>query len=135
MKRFFKTYGSKNQTIWPEYIDVIGEFSNDMIKNTTGFTPNELHLNKQNLRFWHEILKIPQETKMEWTAKIELTKKRIQRKQEERSKKHILKHKLTEFNIGDKILLETASLAQLASGETEGLLKFMKDHTELTENT
>lgn len=120
-KRCLRTYCHNNQKNWPEYIVTINECLNEIYNETTGYTPNELHLNKRNDRFWNKIFSLHENTEDKWDIKLELAKTRLQEKKQKRANKINSKNKITNFNVNDLVLLKSAPVSNAVAGETKGL--------------
>jgi len=94
---------------------------NEITHETTGFTPNELHLGIKDNRFWEEVIQNPFKPTIPTELKLELAGQRIRNKQKKLAAKLNSKHKPTHFNIGDDVLIKTHPVSNLLAGETAKL--------------
>jgi hypothetical protein len=123
IKRCLRTYCHKNHKTWAKCIPEINQFLNEIYHETTGFTPNELHLGKKDTRFWEKYIPNPLRTSMPLERKLQLAFKNIEKTRKKRADKLNLKRKPTILNIGDKVLIKSHPLSKAAYGETAKLFE------------
>lgn len=121
VKRCLRTYCAQNHRSWSNYISTINSFLNEIQHETTGFTPNELQLNKCDIRFWEEVIQNPFKMQIPIQQKLELTKSRIKTTQAKRAEKLNAKHKITILKENDLVLVKSFPQSSMGYGETAKL--------------
>uniref|UniRef100_A0A1B6GZR8 RNA-directed DNA polymerase n=1 Tax=Cuerna arida TaxID=1464854 RepID=A0A1B6GZR8_9HEMI len=123
VKRCLRTYCAHQHRNWARYIPVINTFLNEIHHETTGFTPNELHLGFKSVRFWENYVSNPFTSDLPLERKLFLAKQRIRDKQKKRACKTNLKIRPTSFNLNDLVLVKTHPLSHAVVGETAKLFE------------
>uniref|UniRef100_A0A1B6H1P7 RNA-directed DNA polymerase n=1 Tax=Cuerna arida TaxID=1464854 RepID=A0A1B6H1P7_9HEMI len=123
VKRCLRTYCAQQHRNWARYIPDINNFLNEVHHETTGFTPNELHLGQKDTRFWERYVTNPFIADLPLERKIYLTSQRIREKQKKRADKLNRQHKLTTFKLNDLVLVKSHPLSHAILGETSKLFE------------
>ena len=84
---------------------------NEVVHMTTEYTPLELHSNVKPVRFWNRIFQIPLNDDPSHEYEIEMAKQKIRRKGRKRSGKYNSSHKMTEYHVGQKVLVRALNVS------------------------
>uniref|UniRef100_A0A1B6G9I6 RNA-directed DNA polymerase n=1 Tax=Cuerna arida TaxID=1464854 RepID=A0A1B6G9I6_9HEMI len=123
VKRCLRTYCAQQHRNWARYIPDINNCLNETHHETTGFTPNELHLGQKDARFWERFITNPFIIDLPLERKIYLASQRIKDKQKKRADKLNQHHKVTTFKINDLVLVKSHPLSHALLGETSKLFE------------
>lgn len=121
IKQGLRTLCHNNHTNWVNKIPWINRCLNEIQNTTTGFTPNELQLQRRDIRFWEGHINIPEQPHIPIQVKIELTRQRIRNKQRKVAEKKNLNKRLNTLKIGDHVLVTQKPLSESEKGTTHKL--------------
>lgn len=108
--RLCRTFIHGKHSQWASLISYIQDCLNNIVHDTTQFTPFELKFGKRPNRFWEKYFAIETHD-MPYDQKLILVQNRIKKKGKIRADKFNELHKFTEFNIGDSVLVKTNRLS------------------------
>lgn len=104
--RMFRTYCHENHTSWANYIGDVEYWINCAVHDSTGVTPFELVMGKKPEMLIEKLLEFPRREDIDTVEKIEIVRKQLKRKAEQRKLKHD-KGKLVQFKVDDLVLEQT----------------------------
>ena len=58
LSKFFRVMVQHKHTAWPSYIEIIQNIINKVYQETTGFTPMEIHLGKNQRDFGKSVFQV-----------------------------------------------------------------------------
>ena len=104
----FRIFCYKEQSKWPEFLSFFETAINENYHDTTEYTPAELDSGTKPERFWNNYLRRPKTYNLPLPVqcKNQLVKDRIVEKGRKRADKFNTTHKLTNFVVGEKMLLK-----------------------------
>lgn len=133
VKRCLRTLCNKRHRTWSQHLCEIENCLNEIPNLTTGITPNYLHHQISNPRFWHKYLPITPVETNQLVTKVELVRQRIRSKRLKVAEEYNAKHKTTTFNIGDLVLIKSHKESNLLEGVTSKLLELYYGPHEIIE--
>ena len=103
-----RIYCHKDQSKWPEFLPFFETAINENYHDTTEYTPAELDSGLKPERFWHEYLHTPETSNLPLPVqcKNQLVREKIAAKGRRRAERFNTSHKLTNFALGEKVLLK-----------------------------
>lgn len=123
VKRCLRTLCHDKQKSWYNHISLIENCLNEIPNHTTGCTPNYLQLGIINPRFWHRFLPDLPINQNSLEIKASLVPQRIRNKQYRNAEKFNNRHKITEFSIGDLVLIKSYQPSDAIEGVTTKLFE------------
>lgn len=123
VKRTIRTTCHHEQQNWFNNLRRINRCLNEIHNDTTGYTPNELQLGTKDVRFWEEYLTLPPSENIPSVVKLEQARQRIRQRQRKNADKFNKQHKLTEFNVGDLVLIAQKPQSRLLDRTTAKLFE------------
>ncbi|XP_043276052.1 uncharacterized protein [Venturia canescens] len=122
LSRFFRTFLPQQHHRWIEWLKPIEGCINEAYHETTGVIPRQLHFTEKPQKPWTNVLKKPAD-QIQTAKDLILTARNNTRN---RRKKHAEKvnsqHKITEFRVGDLVLVKALNVSNPA---TRTLAKFL----------
>ncbi|CAB0033439.1 unnamed protein product [Trichogramma brassicae] len=119
--RFLRTLVGQNHRTWSVWCSLIAEVINSTINETTGFTPWELHTGKKPERIWTHLVK-SQHRHQSHEEMLEKAREQMQRIGKNRADRHNQRAKLSDFQIGELVLVKALRVASSANQTVAKLL-------------
>ncbi|XP_043472740.1 uncharacterized protein LOC122505295 [Leptopilina heterotoma] len=124
LSRFFRTLTNGRHNSWWNWVKIIEDCINETHHEITEFTPVELYLKKKPKRVWEKWLNLPLIPEdLDYERKLELAYDNICKKGKKRADKFNISHKLSEFKVGDQVLLK---LLNKSDKENKIIAKFLQ---------
>lgn len=122
LSRFFRTFVKQQHHQWIDWIKTIESCINETHHETTGQIPWELHSANKPERPWKNLLNKPQEQTHTHETLIMMARNNMRSKRKKQSSKFNNQHRITEFQLGDKVLVKALNVSNPA---TKTIAKFL----------
>lgn len=107
--KYMRLYCYNQQSKWPDYLQFFEDAMNHNYSEATGYTPLELSENKIPKRFWHNMINKPENYNVDLPIQIKINRaeRQLYHQAGKRRDRYNRTHRLTRFQIGDKVLIKT----------------------------
>ncbi|CAB0039250.1 unnamed protein product [Trichogramma brassicae] len=119
--RFLRTLAGQEHKTWSIWCDLIEEVINSTVNETTGYTPAELQTGQKPERIWTHIITTPKR-EIPYEEKLREAKENITKTGNRRAERHNTSAKITEFEVGDLVLVKALRVASSANQTVAKLL-------------
>ena len=113
LSKFFKILlEDLKHSSWYDKLQIIEDIINETHHDTTEFTPMELMMKKKPRRFWEKWLpKSGSNQEPSYEQKLIWTHDRMKRKGLKRAQKANMRHRLSHYTVGDRVLIKAYNLS------------------------
>lgn len=127
VERYMRTLGNlvriycrDKHSDWISHLDFFENCINNTLNDSTGMTPVEIMKNVEPQTFLNSLIKFPENVNPpNLHLKFELLEKKLLSKAQQRKIKHDSKYEMSQFKVGDRVLVRAHHLSNASLGEAK----------------